>query len=73
MEAEATAVADVVWAYKDSAKVEGAFRVPKPSDSRVRPVRHGRQERIGAQAFLCLLADHVEWHLRQGLAPLLLA
>jgi hypothetical protein len=69
--AEAMAAAETVQAYKDLARVERAFRCLKTVDLEIRPVRHWRAERVRAHVFLCMLAYHVEWHLRRALAPLL--
>jgi transposase len=60
-----------VQAYKDLARVERAFRCLKTVDLDVRPIRHWSTDRVRAHVFLCMLAYHVEWHLRQALAPLL--
>jgi transposase len=60
-----------VQAYKDLARVERAFRSMKTIDLEIRPIRHWNAERVRAHVFLCMLAYHVEWHLRQALAPLL--
>ena len=69
--AEAMATAETVQAYKDLARVERAFRCLKTVDLEIRPVRHWTAERVRAHVFLCMLAYHVEWHMRQALAPLL--
>ena len=62
---------ETVQAYKDLARVERAFRCLKTVDLEIRPIRHWTAERVRAHVFLCMLAYHVEWHLRQALAPLL--
>jgi hypothetical protein len=69
--AETMAPAETVQAYKDLARVERAFRCLKTADIEIRPVRHWTADRVRAHVFLCMLAYHVEWHLRQALAPLL--
>ena len=69
--AEDLSAAHAVQAYKDLARVERAFRSMKTIDLEVRPIRHWNAERVRAHVFLCMLAYHVEWHLRQALAPLL--
>ena len=51
--------------------IERAFRCLKTVDLEIRPIRHWTAERVRAHVFLCMLAYHVEWHLRQALAPLL--
>jgi hypothetical protein len=63
--------ADVVLAYKSLAYVERAFRSVKTIDIEVRPIFHYAGERVRAHVFLCMLAYYLEWHMRQGLAPLL--
>jgi transposase len=60
-----------VRAYKDLSRVERAFRSMKTVDLEIRPIRHWNADRVRAHVFLCMLAYHVEWHLRQALAPLL--
>jgi hypothetical protein len=62
---------EVVQAYKDLARVERSFRSLKTVDLEIRPIRHWNADRVRAHVFLCMLAYHVEWHLRQALAPLL--
>jgi transposase len=60
-----------VLAYKALAHIERAFRSLKAVDLEVRPVHHRRAGRVRAHVFLCLLAYHVQWHMRQALAPIL--
>ena len=62
---------EAVQAYKDLARVERAFRCLKTVDLEIRPIRHWMAPRVRAHVFLCMLAYHLEWHLRQALAPLL--
>ena len=69
--ATALNAAETVQAYKDLARVERAFRCLKTVDLEIRPIRHWTAERVRAHVFLCMLAYHVEWHLRQTLAPIL--
>jgi hypothetical protein len=69
--AEQLDAAETVQAYKDLARVERAFRCLKTVDLDIRPIRHWSPDRVRAHVFLCMLAYHVEWHLRQALAPLL--
>jgi transposase len=66
LDAEAT-----VRSYKALATVERAFRSCKTVDIEVRPVYHWNENRVRAQVFLCLLAYHLEWHMRQALTPIL--
>ena len=60
-----------VLAYKSLAQVERAFRSIKTVDLDVRPIHHRLAGRVRAHVFLCMLAYHLIWHLRQALAPLL--
>lgn len=60
-----------VQAYKDLSRVERAFRSLKTVDLDIRPIRHWTADRVRSHVFLCMLAYHVEWHLRDALAPLL--
>jgi hypothetical protein len=60
-----------VLAYKSLAQVERAFRSLKTVELEVRPIHHRLAGRVRAHVFLCMLAYHVIWHLRQALAPLL--
>jgi transposase len=69
--AEDLDTAHAVQAYKDLSRVERAFRSMKTVDLEIRPIRHWSADRVRAHVFLCMLAYHVEWHLRQTLAPLL--
>jgi len=69
--AEDLSTAHAVQAYKDLSRVERAFRSMKTIDLEIRPIRHWNADRVRAHVFLCMLAYHVEWHLRQALAPLL--
>jgi hypothetical protein len=69
--AEQLSAGETVQAYKDLARVERAFRRLKTVDLDIRPIRHWSADRVRAHVFLCMLAYHVEWHLRQALAPLL--
>ena len=68
---EALSAADTVRAYKSLARVERAFRSLKTTDLELRPVFHWIAPRVRAHAFLCLLAYHLEWHMRARLAPVL--
>jgi len=69
--AEHLDAAETVQAYKDLSRVERAFRSLKSVDLNIRPIRHWTADRVRAHVFLCMLAYHVEWHLRKALAPLL--
>src|SRR3954447_17536632 len=63
--------AGTVRAYKSLAQVERAFRSLKGLDLRIRPLFHWLAARGRAPAVFCLLAYHVEWHMRRKLAPML--
>jgi hypothetical protein len=63
--------AGTVRAYKSLAQMERAFRSLKGIDLRIRPLFHWLTPRVRAHVFLCLLAYHVEWHMRRKLAPML--
>ncbi|MDE0531658.1 MAG: IS1634 family transposase, partial [Albidovulum sp.] len=51
--------------------VERAFRTMKASRLEVRPVYVYSENRVRAHVFMCMLACHVEWHMRRKLAPML--
>jgi hypothetical protein len=61
---------DVVGAYKNLAHIERDFRSIKSDDLDLRPVRHYLTDRVKAHILLCMLAAHLNWHLRTALAPL---
>ncbi len=62
---------EAVRAYKRLAQVERAFRSLQSVDLHWRPIYHRLPDRVRAHVLLCLLAYHVEGHMRQALAPLL--
>jgi hypothetical protein len=57
---------DVVRAYKQLKEVERDFRVLKGPELEIRPIYHRLEHRVRAHVFLCMLALHVEWHLRHA-------
>jgi len=63
--------AQVVESYKRLAGVERAFRSVKTVDLEIRPIHHRLPDRVRAHVLVCMLAYHVEWHMRQAWAPLL--
>jgi Transposase DDE domain len=69
--AEALDDVGTVRAYKSLAVVERAFRCLKTVDLQIRPIYHRLADRVRAHVFLCMLAYHVEWHMRARLAPML--
>jgi Transposase DDE domain len=71
VEDNALAADDVVGAYKGLARVERAFRSLKTVDLHLRPIHHWLAPRVRAHVFLCMLACHVEWHMRERLKPIL--
>src|SRR6516164_5170858 len=71
VEGKALAAERVVGAYKDLAHVERAFRSLKTVDLHLRPIHHWLAPRVRAHVFLCMLACHVEWHMRERLRPIL--
>jgi len=63
--------AQTVAAYKSLSQVERAFRSLKTVDLEIRPIFHWAAPRVKAHVFLCMLAFHVEHHMRARLAPIL--
>lgn len=62
---------DAVRGYKALSRIERVFRSVKTVDLRLRPIHHRLEDRVRAHVFICMLAYHLEWHMRQSLAPLL--
>jgi transposase len=65
--------AELVTNYKNLEMVERAFRSLKSIDLNVRPIFHRLENRVRAHIFICMLAYHIEHHMRTHLAPLLFA
>jgi hypothetical protein len=63
--------AATVAAYKDLAHAERAFRSIKTVDLEIRPIHHRTAERVRAHVLLCMLAYHLEWHMRRAWAAIL--
>jgi hypothetical protein len=63
--------AGAVRAYKSLSGVERAFRSLKSVDLHIRPLFHWLAPRVRGHVFVCLLAYHVEWHMRGKLAGML--
>src|SRR4249920_3829853 len=63
--------AATVGAYTSLARVERAFRSLKTVDIHLRPIFHWTAPRVRAHVLLCMLAYHVEHHMRARLAPML--
>ena len=68
---EAMEHAQVVSSYKSLSRVERAFRSLKTVDLEIRPIYHWLEDRVRAHVLLCMLAYHVEWHMRRALAAML--
>ena len=62
--------AETVRTYKSLANVEKIFKSLKSVDLHIRPIHHRTEDRTRAHVFLCVLAGHLTWHLRQAWAPL---
>jgi hypothetical protein len=60
----------VVDAYKALSHVERDFRHLKIDDIDLRPIHHRLEARVRSHVFICMLASHLVWHLRETLAPL---
>jgi len=71
--AERLDAAATVRSYKLLSNVERAFRCLKTVDLKVRPIHHHLEGRVRAHIFLCMLAYHVEWHMREAWRELLFA
>ncbi len=67
---EAMSAGELVTAYKKLRFVETAFRNLKTVQLEMRPVFHKTDDRIRAHVFLCMLAYHLQWHMKQRLQPL---
>nr|WP_246223601.1 IS1634 family transposase [Pseudarthrobacter psychrotolerans] len=61
---------EAVRVYKSLANVEKIFKTLKSRDLQIRPIYHYTAERTRAHVFLCMLAGHLTWHLREALKPL---
>ena len=64
---------ELVANYKNLEMVERAFRSLKSIDLNIRPIYHRLDNRVRAHIFICMLAYHIEHHMRSQLAPLLFA
>jgi transposase len=69
--ADAMGDPQVVASYKSLSQVERAFRSIKTVDLEIRPIYHWLEDRVRAHVLLCMLAYHVEWHMRGALGPML--
>ncbi len=69
LDAASMGAAEAVEAYKGLAGVERAFRNAR-TDLRIRPVHVHSPDHVRAHVFMCMLALHVERHMRRRLAPM---
>ena len=69
--ADAMSDPQVVASYKSLSQVEHAFRSIKTVDLEIRPIYHWLEDRVRAHVLLCMLAYHVEWHMRGALGAML--
>ena len=58
-------------AYKSLTQVKRAFRQIKTGWPGIRPIFVYTEAHVRAHFFLCMLACHVEWHMKKKLAPIL--
>ncbi|RZI47510.1 IS1634 family transposase [Rickettsiales endosymbiont of Peranema trichophorum] len=61
---------EVVGSYKDLSLVEQSFRSLKTVHLEMRPIYHHIEQRIKGHIFLCMLAYHVQWHMKERLKAL---
>ena len=71
-----TSLADIaperaVQASRSLSQVERAFRAMKTDRLRALPMFVHTEEHVRGHVFLCMLAWHLEWHMRRRLAPML--
>ena len=59
-----------MFTCKDLGNLERDFWSMKAEDIDLRPIYHYLENRVRSHVFLCMLATHLTWHLRQALAPL---
>ena len=64
---------DAMRSYKALTQVERAFRSLKTVDLKIRPNQSPTREPCPAHVFLCMLSNHVEWHLIEAWRALLFA
>ena len=62
---------EAVKAYKSLVNVEHAFQSMKTSRLHIQPTYVYKENHVRAYIFLCMLAWHIERHMRQKLAPIL--
>jgi len=61
---------EIVSTYRSLVWVEQAFRTMKTTELEMRPIYHKKEDRIRAHVFICMLAYHLLWHMKQRLSPL---
>jgi transposase len=71
VDAERLPTADVVRSYKQLKEAERAFKTMKGPELELRPIGHHLEHRVRAHVFLCTLACHLTWHLREAWTELL--
>jgi len=62
--------AAAVTAYKGLTTLERDWRNIKTDDLDLRPIHHYLPGRVEAHLLICMLAQHLVWHLRRAWAPL---
>ena len=67
---EQLAAAGIVRAYKQLKEAEKGFGDMK-GPLEVRPIHHRLEDRVRSHVLICMLAEHVRWHLRHAWAELL--
>jgi hypothetical protein len=60
----------VIVAYKNLSGLERDWRNIKIDDLGLRPIHHYLNGRVEAHLLICMLAQHLVWHLRRAWAPL---
>ena len=65
------AAADCLRNFANLATVKRAFRFDQADDLQLLPIDRSSPDLIRAHAVVCMLAHHVEWHMRAAWAPLL--
>lgn len=60
----------MVGAYRDLAYVERDLSHIKVDDLSLRAIHHHLEAQVRSHVFICIVAAHLVWHLREALAPL---
>ena len=69
--ADAMGDLQIVASHESLSQVERAFRSIKTVDLEIRPIYHWLEDRVRAHVLLCMLAYHVEWHMRRAFGSML--